>query len=107
MLKLGDSRRSDDESGENHTKERHVYVVRESTHTKWVVGVVSAGIISALVFFAGLDRNNLDSKASAALQLSTTNAAAIRVLDVKLDGIQETLNEIKDEVKDSRKSRSR
>jgi len=85
--------------------ERHVYVVKEeSSHTKWVVRIVSAGLVTALGVFVMLDRSNIDTKATAALQSSTVNAAAISVINVKLDNIQQTLNEIKVEVKEERKA---
>lgn len=98
------ARRSDDGAHENHIHERHIYVVKEeNAHTKWVVRIVSAGIVAALGFFVLLDRSNIDTKASVALQSSTVNASAISVLTVKLDNIQRTLEEIKVEVKEERK----
>lgn len=97
-------RRSDDGSHENHMHERHVYVVREeNSHTKWVVRIVSAGLVTALGAFVMLDRSNIDTKASVALQASTVNSAAVTVLNVKLDAIQKTLDEIKAEVKEGRR----
>lgn len=60
------NRRSTDDKGENHTRERRfeerlVVEPRPDTYTKWVVGVVGAGIISALTVLAVRDRASIDS----------------------------------------------
>lgn len=73
-----------------------------SEQSKWVIRVVTMGIVSALAFFAIADRNNIERRMTAVEGLSIATAqmqaANIAKSDARWEEIQRTLQDIETEV---------
>lgn len=108
------NRRSDDPPDSNFTKVRMLEerLVVESTpmdsYTKWVVGIVGIGIISALSFLAARDRTGIDtdigqlnSQLAVTSTLVINHETQIQVLKTRQDRVLEDLKVIQAAVNDN------
>lgn len=99
-------RRSSDNGEADHRADRRAHGPFNG-HTKWVVGVVSTAIISALTFLIGADRLSVDRRITAleqlTMQLARQQDARGAEADARWQEIQRSLQRIEAAVENGRR----
>ncbi len=106
-------RRQDDPVGADYHdvrrfEEREIIMEKPDAYTKWIVGVVGAGIITLLTVLAARDRQSVDvslakletSEASVQLTLNA-HEAQIQVIKVRQERVLADLEKIQGQLKDN------
>lgn len=94
------SKRVDDPPFSNFTKERKLeerIVVEPTpldTYTKWIVGIVGVGLVTALTFFAARDRSEIDTDLTRLNFQVINHETQIQVLTAKQERVLQDLKDI-------------
>ena len=108
---MAQPRRKSDHYEEDHTPERGISLHRRGLngHTKWVVGVVSTAIVSALAFLLVQDRNGFERRLiaveAATLEMTRYQSAHGAESAVRWDEIKRSLEEIKADLKEVKRQK--
>jgi len=89
-------KREDDPDDSDKWRERNV---GPNGHTKWIVGVVGTAIISANAYLLVQDRAEIERRMLALELQAQTQSTSAAVTKEKLEGIQRTLEEIRQDLK--------
>lgn len=106
LRNMAPPRRSSDNEDEDYSRNRRAGGIFNG-HTKWVVGVVSAGIVSALTFLIVLDRQAIDRRITAleqlTMQLARQQDAQAAEARARWEEIQRSLSRIETAVENGRR----
>lgn len=106
LSSMAPPRRSSDNVEADHRPERQVHGPFNG-HTKWVVGVVSAGIVSALTFLVVADRQSIDRRITAleqlTMQLARNQDSQVAESRARWEEVQRSLQRIEAAVENGRR----